>query len=328
MSTLRTILIGVAGGASLLSSVGLAAAEDINPKPSLNTLSDGAETLIQGTNAQQDLRGIESRFERLANDAETRATYLAIKELLPAVEDDIEAWRTDYSDDKTPFPTSDNIGKLQDLLGITGDDRDRQFGPQVSRSLSYLGATPIGRYGDNDLPRLDIESYDSLSAHISDQAPKAYNYYLQELGETQTALTETITTELAAEVDRATKLTTIAFESCTGEQLALDKDQFVRDIVEALDSEDGDINKAIGTACSDILDLTKTPEERAALLTSLQENLSDDITAMRDVISTERDRALLQELFFKYPDLAGDLAEIHTYGEAGRPKPAETPPQP
>ena len=315
MSKLRTLLIQAAAGAGLaVLTTTTAVAEE---KPDLNTLSEGAETLIQGTDAQQDLRGIEYRFERLASDAETRAKYLAVKELLPAVEEDIKTWRLSPSDQRPAFPTSENIGQLQDLLGITGDDRDERFGPQVSRSLSYLGATPIGRYGDDELPRLDIESHSNLSAYISDKAPRAYNYYLEQLGESQTEAVEAVTRELETEIDRATKLTQLAFESCTNEQLALDKDQFVRNIVEALDEEGGDISAAIGTGCKDILALAKTPEEREALLTSLKENLTDDITAMRTVISTERERALLRTLVDKYPELAGDALE-NTQNRRGR----------
>jgi len=320
MSTLRTILTNAVGGVSLLGLVTAANAQDVTPD--LNTITDGAETLIQGTDAQQDLSGIEYRFRGLATDAETRATYLEIKELLPTINEEIAEWRRDFSNDKTPFPTSENIGKLQDLLGITGNDRDRAFGPQVARSLAYLATTPIGKYGDDKLPKLDLEGRSDLSTHISNQAPRAYNRYLEGLSETQTALTETVTTELAAETERAAKLTQIAFESCTGEQLAIDKDQFIRDIVEALDSEGGDVDAAIGEGCKSILDLTKTPEEREALLTSLQTNLSDDISAMRDVITTEHERATLQELFFKHPDVAGNLANIFVYGEYGRPKEA------
>lgn len=297
MSKLRTLLIQAAAGAGLavLTTTTVVAEE----KPNLKDLTTGAETLIGDTDAQQDLRGIQYRFERLANDAETRAKYLAIKEILPAVEEDIETWRFSAKDQRPAFPTSENIGKLQDLLGITGDDRDKRFGPQVARSLSYLGTTPIGRFGDDELPRLDIESYRSLSAHVSDQAPKAYNYYLEQLGESQAEAVKAVTRELADETDRAAKLTELAFESCTGEQIAIDKDQFVRNFVKALDTEGGDINAAIGKGCEDILVLAKTPEEREALLASLKENLADDITAMREVIMTEREDALLRSLIAK-----------------------------
>lgn len=309
MSTLKQKLIGFAAASGIAAlTVTAASAEET---PTLKDLTTGGEALIEKTDAPQNLGGIQYRFEDLASNAETKAQYLKIQKLLPAINDDIQSWRDTPKDERPKFPTSDNIYTLQGLLGITGDDRDSALGPQTASALTYLASTPVGRYGDDNLPKLDIESHSYLSSHIQQQTPGGYTDYLENVGETHTEAISDLTTKLDEAGSRAAKLTELAFKSCTGEQLALNKDGFVRSIVEALDSEEGKIDAAVEVACKDILDLA-TSEQRPELLASLQENLAGDITTMRTVIQTETEKAQLRALIEKYPTAAlNDVVETH-----------------
>lgn len=304
MGSLKQTLIkfATASGIATLTAGTALAAEDT--PPNLKDLTTGAEALIQGTTAPQDLSGIQYRFRDLANDAKTRAKYLEIQKLLPAIDKDIDAWRVSSwtlkdGEKPLPLPESDNIKTLQRLLGFSGDDVDGALGPKTARALTYLASRPVGSYGNNSLPKLNLETYDYLSRHIQEQAPGNYATYLEKAGETHTKAISGLKTKLDKAGSNATKLTKLAFESCTGEQLALDKDAFVRSIVEALDSKGGKIDAAIEGACKDILDLA-SPEQRTELLSSLQKKLTPEIKDMQKLITEEKEIRLLEKLLKKY----------------------------
>ena len=252
------------------------------------------------------MRGIQYRFSRLANDAEQRAEYLAIKELLPAVNEDIENWRSSFGPNRPAFPTSENIRELQRLLGLTGDDADGVFGPATARRLAFAATTPFDNYSGDPLPKLGIADLSSLNSHIRELAPNAYGYYVEKLADANKEAVIAAGEELDAATTRIENLTRRAFETCTGQELAIDKDAFLRKIVGALATE-GSIDSAIETACGDILEGV-SPELREELLTSLQTNLAGDISRVQSIVIRENELVQLRILAERYPGVALDSA--------------------
>ncbi len=303
-NTLTKLLAGAAVAATATVTTG-ALAKDA---PTADTLALDGNTLIEKAETPKAAHNLKYKFGDLEYKAAEKAKYLSIQKLLPEIEKDINAWKDQKSaawlkshDPKAekapPLPESDNIKRLQGLLGIKGKAQDGVFGPDTSRYLTARASRSVGDYNPNDLPHIDINNHPSLKGLVREQAPANYAGYLEKLLKRAQNFEQELLKIGHESIGQRDSAVQAGFQHCVGEQIATDKDKFVKAIVTELDAT-GNIDKAL-SACQNVLKNAE-PKHRKKLLDGLKEQLGSDIATTRAALKEVAEKAQLKALVEKY----------------------------
>ncbi len=304
-NTLTKLLAGVAVVVTT-STTGALAKE----APKTDKLISDGNTLIEEAFTPDKAYGLKNRFSDLEYKATKRATFLAIEELIPEVEKDINAWEkqrsnawtTDTLKKTPPLPQSANIKRLQGLLGLKGKAQDGAFGVKTSTRLALAATRSVRGYGVNDPSFLDIKSPPHLSELIKEQAPTNYAEYLEKRLTQAENFEQFLIKESLGESGKKVRAVRAGFQHCAEKQLITDKDKFIEGIVKDFDST-GNINEAV-SACEEVLKIA-SPRQRENLLTGLQKSLKTDIETTRSALKETAEKEQLQSLIEKYGTPSG-----------------------